>query len=152
MYVLKKNNIFTLNQTLNSFRCEDVKYFTIHGNHFLVAANEINGQSYSVVYRWEAGKLEEFHRIPTNGVEDIHYFTINTRKFITFTNIKYHRLELSIYEWKNKKFSKKIQDIQLNKISKKMHHFCHSQHHVYRVQQRVDCRYSHSSEMVRKTV
>ena len=87
VYVLQKNNSFTYNQTLDSFYVQEIEYFTIHGDHFLVAANEYNGWSYrlaSVVYRWEAGKFKEFQRIPTAGVKSAHYFTINTRKLISF--------------------------------------------------------------------
>ena len=65
------------------------------------------------MYRWEAGKFKEFQRIPTKGVTDTHYFTIDTRKLISFSNSMYGVHEVSIYEWKNGKFSKKIQDIQI---------------------------------------
>ena len=99
VYVLQQNN-FTLNQTLVSFGVQDVEYFTIHGDHFLVVANEYDGSSYkldSVVYRWEAGTFKEFQRIPTKRVKDTHYFTINTRKFLSFSNIIHGSNEVSIY-------------------------------------------------------
>ena len=116
VYVLQKNNSFTYNQTLDSFYVQEIEYFTIHGDHFLVAANEYNGWSYrlaSVVYRWEAGKFKEFQRIPTAGVKSAHYFTIDTRKLISFSNSMFGVHEVSIYKWKNDKFSNKIQDIQM---------------------------------------
>ena len=115
MYVLEQNK-FTLNQTLDSIGVLDVEYFTIDGDHFLTVANHYNGWSYkqdSVVYRWEAGIFKEFQRIPTKGVRNAHYFTINTRKFMLFTNNMYGSNKVSIYEWKNKKFGNKIQDIQI---------------------------------------
>ena len=101
---------------LDSIGVLDVEYFTIDGDHFLTVANHYNGWSYkqdSVVYRWEAGIFKEFQRIPTKGVRNAHYFTINTRKFMLFTNNMYGSNEVSIYEWKNKKFGNKIQDIQI---------------------------------------
>ena len=117
VYVLQKNN-FTPNQTFDSFCARDVEYFTIQGNHFMVVANADDGnqfnQDHSVVYRWEAGIFKEFQHIPTNGVVDTHYFTITTRKFVSFSNIKYGSTEVSIYEWKNRKFSDKIQNIQIS--------------------------------------
>ena len=116
VYVLQKNN-FTLNQTLDSFSVWGVEYFTIQGHRFLVVASRYNASSNSqdctVVYRWEAGKFKEFQRIPTNRVTDTHYFTINTRKLLAFSNNKYGISKVSIYEWKNEKFSDKIQDIQI---------------------------------------
>ena len=116
VYALQKNNSFTYNQTLDSFYVEDIEYFTIHGDHFLVVANKYNGHSYkldSVVYRWEAGKFKEYQRIPTKGMKDTHYFTTDTRKMISFSNSMFGVHEVSIYEWKNEKFSNKIQDIQM---------------------------------------
>ena len=116
IYAFEKHN-FTLNQTLDTFRAQDVEYFTICGNHFLVIASTAfitsNNKDEAIVYRWEAGIFEEFQRIPTNGVQDSHYFTINKRKFLSFSIITYGSTKVSIYEWKNKKFSDKIQDIQI---------------------------------------
>ena len=79
-------------------------------------ANADDGLSYkvdSVVYSWEAGKFKEFQRIPTKGVEDTHYFTIGTRKMVSFSNSMYGIYEVSIYEWENEQFNKKIQDIPM---------------------------------------
>ena len=45
VYVLEQS-IFTLNQTLDSVGAADVEYFTIHGEHFLVVANQFDGHSY----------------------------------------------------------------------------------------------------------
>ena len=111
---------FALNQTLVSFRARDVEHFTIHGEYFLVVANE-DGFIYtqdSVVYRWEAGKFKEFQRISTHAAQNTHYFTINTRKFLTFSNNKYDRNKVSVYEWKKETFSSKIQDIQIKYLSR----------------------------------
>ena len=113
VYVLQKNN-FTLNQTLDIVDVSDVEHFTIHGDHFIAVANKKdNGGSKldSVVYRWEAGTFRELQRILTKGVKDTHYFTINTRKFISFTNNMDDKV--SIYEWKNGKFSNNTQNIQI---------------------------------------
>ena len=118
VYVLQKNNKFTINQTLDSFSVIDVEYLTIHGDHFLVVGNSDDGNSYTldyVAYRWEAGTFKVFQRIRTNGVIDIHYFTINTRKFISFSNSMYGIHAVSIYEWENEQFSNKIQDIPIRK-------------------------------------
>ena len=116
VYVLQEKYNFILNQTLDSFRVQDVEYFTIHCDHFLVVANDYNGYSYKlepVVYRWETGKFKEFQRIPTNGAKGTHYFTIDRKKMMSFSNNMYGSHEVSTYEWKNKQFSTKIQDIQM---------------------------------------
>ena len=116
VYVLQKNK-FTLNQTLDSFSVWGLEYLTIHGHHFLVVASRYskygNSQDRTVVYRLEAGEFKEFQLIPTNRVTDTHYFTVNTRKFLSFSNNKYGSTKVSIYKWKNEKFSYKIQDIQI---------------------------------------
>ena len=114
VYRLQQNK-FILNQTLDSYHLVDVEYLTIHGDHFLVVASQYYGTSSKqdyVVYRWEAGKFKEFQRIPTTGAMDTHYFTINTRKYMSFTNGSY---KVAIYEWINKKFCHKIQDIQIKR-------------------------------------
>ena len=105
-----------VNQTLNTNGATDVKYFTIHGEHFLAVANALNAKSTKegfVLCRFEAGTFKEIQRIPINNIRDIHYFIINTRKFMavskTFSN------QVSIYEWKNEKLGNKIQIIAIKR-------------------------------------
>ena len=107
VYVLQQNK-FKLNQTINSYGALDVEYFTIHGEHFLVAAG--------VLYRWETGTFKEIQRIPAIAIIDIHYFTINTRKFMSVC--KAGSNQVSIYEWKNQKFSNKLQNIAIKSPSR----------------------------------
>ena len=75
VYLPQKNN-FKLNQTLDSSSVWDVEYFTVHDNHFLVVANRYkrfnDSLDRTVVYRYEAGKFNEFQRIPMNRVTDTH--------------------------------------------------------------------------------
>ena len=60
-----------------------------------------------------SGNVQRIQRILTKGAKDTHYFTINTRKFISFTNNMYGSSKVSIYEWKDGKFSNNIQNIQI---------------------------------------
>ena len=115
-----KANLHSIRHSFHSVPGTGVEHFTIHGEYFLVVANE-DGFIYtqdSVVYRWEAGKLKEFQRISTHSAQNTHYFTINTRKFLTFSNNKYDRNRVSAYEWKKETFSSKIQDIQIKYLSR----------------------------------
>ena len=111
IYQLQEGN-FTLNQTLDTHEVMDVEHFVIHGEHFLAVAIHYDGSSKevdSIVYRWDAGKFQEFQRIPTKGAFEVHYFHISERKFLLINNFVNDML--SIYEWKGGKFSTKIQDV-----------------------------------------
>ena len=108
VYVLQQNK-FTPNQTLYAEGTRGFEYFTIHGDHFLTVIKQYKQNSHADVYRWQAGKFKVFQRLKINGLRATHYFTISTRKCVSFSGIG----QVSIYEWKNKIFSNKIQDIHI---------------------------------------
>jgi len=98
-------------QALSTKDSEDLEFFTLEGNCYLVAANMRDELTYNVdskVYKWDGTSFIEYQSIPTHGASDAEFFTVDDDSYLAIANMydgTTHNIDSTIYKWDGARFA-----------------------------------------------
>ncbi|XLQ20075.1 MAG: hypothetical protein ACKUBY_05855 [Candidatus Moraniibacteriota bacterium] len=101
---------FVLEQGILTNGAQDLEYFTIGTDDYLVVANYHNNSTYNInskIYKWNGTSFVDFQSIATSGASDWEHFTIGTDDYLAVTNYyngSTYNISSKIYKWNGTSF------------------------------------------------
>jgi len=106
----KPGHSFDEYQAIATSAAEDLEFFTIGQDQYLVAANRRNDAGYAAdanLYRWDGTAFVHYQSIPGNGAGDCTFFTLDGGAYLAVANSydgTTYSLDSKIYKWDGTSF------------------------------------------------
>jgi len=101
---------FREHQILSTEAGEDLEFFTLGGDHYLVATNMHDERTYNVdskVYKWDGTSFVEYQSIPAYGASDAEFFSLGDDSYLAIANMydgTTHNIDSKLYKWDGTRF------------------------------------------------